>query len=436
MGRDMIILQTWQDTGKPPLLGPQTSALPFNQSAIYFYLLYPGFLISDGNPVSSLYTLAFVYIVSLLIGLYLLRHDRKIIICTLISFYLLSIHPQYITQGRFVWNPSFVTPFLIISIISFYLLFKNFTIPKLLFFSFSIALAVSLSYSVAPLLIMFFVYWLIFNRKHLLSIVLWLSSAIALINLPTIIFELRHGFFLTKAFLTQSSPVQQGLDFATKSHQLSQFIFSTPNNFINQLLLGLTLILCIYLLYFNRKNVFSFQYITSFLFLSLTFLSYLLPIGIQPHYIFAFTTLLFLIIASLPNITIIVVLILLSITYLQPNQTREYFKPASRTYNQMQQCFQQYCDMFKQPSFVSVQSGFLPFHNGPEHRYLLKQAGCNIKDIETENGLANYMTVVVDNSTFDDNTKYYELDLFGKFKTISTLDCLPNFQIKTLEKLN
>jgi len=38
-GRDMAVLQSWQNTGKIPLLGPQTSALPINQSAIYFYLL-------------------------------------------------------------------------------------------------------------------------------------------------------------------------------------------------------------------------------------------------------------------------------------------------------------------------------------------------------------------------------------------------------------
>ncbi|MFA5026122.1 MAG: hypothetical protein WC503_06465, partial [Candidatus Shapirobacteria bacterium] len=131
----MSVLSQWQNTGKPPLLGPQTSALAFNQSAIYFYILYPGYLISHGNPVSALYTLGFVYIFTLLLGLYLLRKDKNLTKVLLVSFSLISIHPQYINQFRFVWNPSFVTPFIISAIISFYLLTQKFSWPKMWIFS-------------------------------------------------------------------------------------------------------------------------------------------------------------------------------------------------------------------------------------------------------------------------------------------------------------
>ncbi len=435
MGRDMMVLKTWQDTGKPPLLGPQTSALPFNQSAIYFYLLYPGFLISKGNPVSLVYTMSAFYLISFIFGLYLLRNNHKLTIVSLIAFFLISIHTQYISQGRYVWNPSFVTPPLIFSIISFYLLLTKYSIKKLLLFSVSIGLAISLSYSVAPILIAFSVYWLIFIRKHILTIALWLSSAIALINLPTIFFELRHHFQLSKALLTRPSPVQEGLTFITKFSKLSGFIFSTPNYNLNIFLFILVIIFCSYLIYKNLKNTKSLSFVISFLFLTITVLSFVTPISVQAHYIFAFTSLLFVLIATLNKYAITIVLIIFSYIYLHPTILSQYFKPSPRTYNQIVNCYKTYCSTLNEPTFVSVQSNFHPFHNGPEHRYLMSQNGCDVKSIETENGSAKYMTVVVDNGSFDENTKYYELDLFGKYKNTSKLNCLTNFQIVTLEKL-
>lgn len=40
IGRDYLVLLEWYQSGKPPLLGPQNSAVPFNQSAFYFYLFF------------------------------------------------------------------------------------------------------------------------------------------------------------------------------------------------------------------------------------------------------------------------------------------------------------------------------------------------------------------------------------------------------------
>lgn len=46
MGRDLLVLwESWEHK-KPFLLGPQNSALPFNQPALYFYSLYPAFLLT------------------------------------------------------------------------------------------------------------------------------------------------------------------------------------------------------------------------------------------------------------------------------------------------------------------------------------------------------------------------------------------------------
>src|SRR3989339_823435 len=307
MGRDLLVLQDWMETGKPPLLGPQTSSLPINQSAIYFYLLMPGFLLFNGSPMALLYTNAFIYISFFLGGLWFLRGNKKMQMALLGFFLLVTISPQYIIQSRFVWNPSFTTPLLATALISFYLLTQKFSQKLMIVFVATLAIAISFSYSMAP------------------------------------------------AF-----------------------------------------------------------------------------IGI---YIFGFTTLLFLCIASLPRWPKILVLLVLSSFYLTPSRLSAYFKPAIRTYEQMTQCFDTVCKEIKEPIFESVQAGFHPYHNGPEHRVMMKQAGCQVKYIENEPSSASLMAVVLDNSTFElGKTSYKELTLFGKAKEIKRYNCQENFQVVVLEK--
>ena len=107
-GRDFLVLENWLITHKPPLLGPQTSALPFNQSAIYFYLLMPLYLITGKSLFSTIYTYVIVYSFAYIIGFLGFRHKPRLLQILLVSFYLISLQPQYIIQGRYIWNPSFV----------------------------------------------------------------------------------------------------------------------------------------------------------------------------------------------------------------------------------------------------------------------------------------------------------------------------------------
>lgn len=434
MGRDMSVLSQWELTKKPPLLGPQTSALPFNQSAIYFYILYPGYLLSHGNPISALYTLGFTYIFAFILGLYLLRKDKILTKVILVSFFLISIHPQYINQFRFVWNPSFVTPFIISTLISFYLLIEKFSKPKICIFSLSIAMAISLSYSVAPLLFAIFIYWLIFNRQKFFSFLTTLFASFFIINLPTIFFELRHHFLLSTSLFTKQSPTQNFISLPEKIYSLSSYVFMTPNQTLNIALLTAFIVLSIYLIVKNIKYPKTIQFISSLLFLLLTILTFITPVTVQAHYIFSFTSLIFIIISSL-SIPILSLILLFSLSYLSSTQLNYYFNKAPRTYNEMSLCFKRYCQSHQDSTFVTVQSNYHPFHNGPEHRYLLQKSGCNIKSIETENGQAKYMTLVLDNGNFDNKTNFYELEQFGKYKDLETFDCLPNFKIKVLEKI-
>ncbi|MFA5194155.1 MAG: hypothetical protein WC740_25895, partial [Verrucomicrobiia bacterium] len=255
------------------------------------------------------------------------------------------------------------------------------------------------------------------------------------INLPTIFFELRHHFLLTTSIFTKQSPTQNFISLPEKINNLSKYIFMLPNQTLNIALLIGFITLSVYLIIKNIKHPKSLQFISAILFVLLTLETLITPVTVQAHYIFAFTSLIFVIIGTLNKPILWVILLYFSFSYLTPSQLNSYFKKAPRTYTEMTQCFQKYCQTHPKPTFVTVQSSFHPYHNGPEHRYLLQQSGCTVKSIETENGQAKYMSVVLDNGSFDSKTNFYELELFGKYKDVETFDCLPNFKIKVLEKI-
>ncbi len=180
MGRDLLVLQEWQEKGKPPLLGPQTSALPINQSPIYFYSLYPFFLLTNGSPYTALFANAFLYLSFFLVTYYLF--SKKFGFLTLFSiFFLISIHPQLIIQNRFIWNPSFVTPFIITGLLAF-LSKKNYLVGL------ALAIATSLSYSVAPLTIAVLLAYLIYAKKDIFKLLISFGIGLFFLNLPIFIF--------------------------------------------------------------------------------------------------------------------------------------------------------------------------------------------------------------------------------------------------------
>ncbi len=440
MGRDLLVLQNWQISGKPPLLGPQTSVLPFNQSSIYFYYIYIFYLITKGSVFSALFANAFLYIAMYVFGLYIFKKDKKITFLLNIAFLLISIHPQYIIQSRFVWNPSLVTPFIISAILSFYVLIQKYSKQKLWIFSLSLATAISLSYSVIPLFIALFAYWLIFIRKYFAKLSFSIFVSFLIVNFTTIFFELRHNFLLTKSLLIKPSSPQNAISISQKFNDLSQFVINLPNQNWNKYILFLFLFLSIIQIIKNYKSTnqskkINFYINTIFIF---TFLAYfILPVSIHAHYIFALISLLFLSIATKPIIKTIIIILIATYLYLSPSNLNSYFSQAPRTYDQMNTFFSEICNEIKEPIFVSVQSNFQPYHHGPEHRYLLKKNGCNIVNIEENNELSDKMAVVIDGGDFDlEKTKFYELELFGKSKIIKKYEYLTNFKVYILEKTN
>lgn len=434
MGRDLLVLQKWQESGKPPLLGPQTSVMPFNQSAIFYYYLYPFYLLIKGSPLSALIANSFLYLSIYIIGLFIFKKNHQITNIVNLCFFFICIHPQYIIQNRFVWNPSLVTPLIFISIFSFYSLINQYSKIKLWIFSLSLACAISISYSSIPLLIAIFLYWLFFNRKKFFPILLSFTISLFVINLPTIIFEIRHNFLLSKNVFINKLTDTTGTSIVNKFSNLSNFTINLPISSVNFYLLILFILLSIIIFLKNYHNR-QLQFLISFLFFSTIIFYFILPIPIHSHYIFPLTSTLFLLISNLSFLYKTIIILMLTWVYLSPINLISHFKNASRTVLQMNTCYQKVCQEIKEPLYVSTQSNFHPFHNGPEHRYLLKKNGCNVINIEENTELSDKMIVVVDGGNFDiKKTKYYELELFGTSVIKKYYPCQNNLNLLLLEK--
>lgn len=439
MGRDFLVLLDWQQTGKPPLLGPQTSALPFNQSAWYFYIFYPVYLLSGGSPYTTLITNALAYVGVLFAGLWLTRDRPRRQRIWLLVFALMTAHPAYIAQNRFVWNPSFLGPFLSLATLGYLRLREHFTWRNVLLTTFFLTLAVSFNYSAVPtvMAVLLVSAWQL--RFKTWKILLGLAASGLVINAGTIAFELRHGFLLTKAMLRPDQASQPNLPLLQKLSTLPQMLLGSETPWFGWVLVGvlLTAVAVYWRLRFQEKQAVAADWVTlawlAVLTIAITMAS---PLAIQKHYIFAMATLLFFVIAALQRQIALLAVLLLTAYWLRPMQLRSHFARAPRTVADLQKCFAQVCAQEQDPLYVSVETDLLPFHNGPEHRYFMRLAGCSFRDEYREPGQANKMAVVVDNGTYrHGETSFHELTLFGPSEEKNVYACKGNVRVHILQKV-
>lgn len=433
IGRDFLALWRWQESGKPPLLGPQTSALPFNQSAIYFYLLYPFYLLTGHSPYASLIAYSAFYLISFALGLYFLRFYPRLEKSLLLVFLLITVHPQYIIQGRFIWNPSFVTPCILAAFYSLaiYLVQKKPQKNLLIASAFFIALATAFSYSAAPTLLIFLLFVLYRQRKAFLLYLLYIGASLFLVNLPTVFFELRHGFLLTRMMLF-GEKIDQGHNFLLDRLQsMSEFGLATTS--IWAILFILFLFLFVYLSRRREKNLFL-EY-SFFLFTGTLLLTILMPVSFHSHYVFGLLPLFFLLISFLNARFIYLSAVFLYVVFMQAALQANYFFPARHSLAELQSCAESFCTSNQQALYISNQSSHHPYHNAMEFQYLMSEAGCQVKDINTENGQADIMAVVLDDDVYEHGrTSYYELTLFGESKEKERFRCNDTLEIVLLEK--
>ncbi|MCK5506675.1 MAG: glycosyltransferase family 39 protein [Thermodesulfovibrionia bacterium] len=211
-GRDaLVIWRLWYE-GKLFLIGPVTGLAGIFLGPFYYYLIAPFYLIGGGNPVYPAVFLAFLSTLAVLM-LYVLgtsMHSRTAgIIAAVVGAFSYNI----VTFGRWLSNPN---PMFLISLLLLWFMWRIvYKSNKMAYGSKSQRLrewiaifflvGVSLHFEAASAVFyipMIFVF-ILFNRKHLPDIKVWLISIgfFAVTILPQVIFNFRHDNILVDNFL-------------------------------------------------------------------------------------------------------------------------------------------------------------------------------------------------------------------------------------------
>ena len=201
-------------------LGPQLR-VGFPASPMYYYLLFPGIILSNGNARSLAISQAFFAFVAL--GLMIFAQKKEKTLSSLIATFAIGLSPWWIRLVTNPWNGNMYAIFLLISLVLLWNI-NNFFIAAL---SFGIALSL---HPAAIFATPIFMYELLRRKNKLQNIVLSII-AILLPWTPIILYE-----WITKGFLTRQWLVHQstGIEFLINLGNLRQLIamFQLPTLFL------------------------------------------------------------------------------------------------------------------------------------------------------------------------------------------------------------
>jgi hypothetical protein len=439
IGRDHEMLMQMVQKKQPTLLGPSNSAIPFNQSAWYFYLVFPVFLLSSYSAFSTSIAGVILNVIAI-VTIFLLfertsdndSHVRRTLNISLIIFLLLyTLNPLIIEQQRITWNPAFASPFLLVA---FSTLWQLLSLQKLSKFwmivtAFSLAFAVGMTYAVIPLVSLITVVFLISiprQEKFLFLIYLLLAGGIVL--LPHVLFELRYHFLLTKQLLAYHAPMVTQ-PFTDKLLSGTFFIFGLRRISAEYVLSLLTVAASFGLGVFQSSAVLRRKLL---IFLAIFLLSFLTSVffvdDFHSHYGLTFSVLFIFMLSQTPLQWKLLSTLILIVIWWPMTHGFFYVQPL-RTVADLERCAELVCSQHTAPMYVTAQA-WHGFHSGYDHSFFMNKHGCLTRDISTNPNWSNRLAVVTDSAEFDvETTSFHELALFGDKKLEDMITCSPTMSV-------
>ncbi len=204
-GRDALITYRMITTGRPVLLGPETSVGNMYLGPFYYYLMVPALWLSNLDPVGPAVMVGiFAIMTTYLLILLGRKFHNSVAGITAGLFYALS--PVMVHYSRSSWNPN-VIPFFIALMILYFPLKKSW---HALLFGILTGIIFQLHYValVVPALLFISLIYSSYKKKEYMN----LAAQCGLIlvgffvsSLPFWIFEVRHSFVNVQAFFTYLS---------------------------------------------------------------------------------------------------------------------------------------------------------------------------------------------------------------------------------------
>lgn len=217
-GRDMYVLQKIA-RGDITLLGPTTGLPGVFLGPYMYYLLLPGFMLTNGSPFGVVMWQIFLIALSLPC-LYLILKPLIGRWWALIGLFWLSLVPGAIDQARTIWNPSLVVMTVLPSLAALFWSKKKPWLSFVSFLLFGLSLQTELAYTffLGPL----YGLWLLIHLKLPKTVlekiptvlhprqpiydwkILGLSVMAFVITLiPQVVFELKNDFLITQSVIRE-----------------------------------------------------------------------------------------------------------------------------------------------------------------------------------------------------------------------------------------
>ena len=442
--RDLLVIEDWFQTIKPPLLGPHTSALSFNQSAWYFYLLMPFYVFSGQSIFSPNIAIITLYCLLFFLTVKLWR-DKQLEYSGLLTLILLTtLHPQVLQQTRDIWNPSIILPFFLVGTFAWFKLLKTYSKKLIWIFALAMMFCIGANYSIIPTIFVMCILliWQLVKQKpfknrlkHVSALLMALFVSTILVNIGTIGYELRYNFQLTKN-LPNQQVLQVSQNIPDKLSKIIQYSWGTSSTTMGTLLsLGLILLVVYGYKRLNKEHR-LFLTSASVLLLSSILLTLLLPFQVYEHYVFGFIGLILVIIALLPNKSKVVMVTALVCVYFWQFSKTDVFAPSSPTLSQKQICIDLVCDKYSSYLYV-VGNTSSHDHQALGYEYLGQRRGCKtVSILKYPKYMPSTMVVFSENTSFNqESTDFYELNQFGPREHLEQIDCGNNITADVFTRL-
>lgn len=192
-------------------LGPMTSA-NFPASPIYYYLLYPGLILSGGNGLSVIFSQAFFALLAL--GTYSYLGIKKSFTATLLVILTIGLSGWWITASAHPWNGYMYVSFVLLALTSLW--FKQPLFLSALLFGIAVAID---PVAILGIPVIFYEWWV--NSKRIKRL-LQMLAGLLLPWTPIIVYEIITKGFLTRHWLAY--PSSAGISFSPQIINLSPLL--------------------------------------------------------------------------------------------------------------------------------------------------------------------------------------------------------------------
>ncbi len=297
VGRDMLSLWSMVYDHKLSLIGPTTGIEGVFYGPWWYLILTPFFVIFNGNPQGIAFSMAVFGILTIILSYYFGKKISGSFLGLVLAF-LISFSPILISLSSQIWNPN-IAPLLVI--LTFIILERIYVLNKksksiyffLLGFLLFLNIDVEILWGILFLIGIVFSILVILGRKIRIGHIIFFFVGGIIILLPRIIFELRHSFIMSKAFLRffGKDTLEDKLDlyhflenrFNTHLDQFSN-VFFPQRNILEIFLLIFSIVVII--LFYKKASVLIKNFILTSVITLLVFYigSIIFTNALWPHY--------------------------------------------------------------------------------------------------------------------------------------------------------